>query len=549
MKTYLQLKNTHRCEFPDEFQKDDVRFSESLVEHFVREFTREGDVVFDPFAGYGTTLMVAEEMGRVAYGIEFDERRVRYARARLEHPERLIHGDSRRLASYRLPPFDLSVTSPPYMGKNDRENPLTNYTTGGDYTAYLQGLSSIYEQLGQLLKPGARAVVEVANLRLSDGLTTLAWDVAGALARVLHFEGEVVVGWDEYGFGYDHSYCLVFCEAGKEMDLRLAVALSSAGAVCRVRFLASGDCLDARRSEPMVEGGILVEPGQLVAVDAGVEPPLVVYRWPGYTMGAARNRPVRQQPGPLPAILEVDRVLDADGNPADLEQLRADFFPRIRSMYREMAAAERVDPRRVVEEGYDRIDEGSLDRLEDEDHARVRARYTSVLLDELPAGAEVLDLGCGSGLPTARALARRFAVTGVDISGRRIALARRNVPRARFIHADVTRLDLPPASFDGIVAFYSIFHVPREEQPDLLRNVASWLRPDGFLVAAMGARPIKADVADLVGVPMYWSSFDAETNRRLVEDAGLRIVSASEETFEEDGEPVTFLWLVAQKTA
>jgi hypothetical protein len=41
-------------------------------------------------------------------------------------------------------------------------------------------------------------------------VTPLAWDVARALSSVLRFEGETVIGWDNYRYGYDHSYCLVF---------------------------------------------------------------------------------------------------------------------------------------------------------------------------------------------------------------------------------------------------------------------------------------------------------------------------------------------------
>lgn len=99
-----------------------------------------------------------------------------------------------------------------------------------------------------------------------------------------------------------------------------------------------------------------------------------------------------------------------------------------------------------------------------------------------------------------------------------------------------------------MAAFYAIIHVPREEQPKLLQSIASWLRPGGLLVATMGARPMKADFdGDFLGAPMYWSSFDGETNRRLVEGAGLRIVSAHEESEEEHGQPTVFLWVVAQK--
>ena len=46
---------------------------------------------------------------------------------------------------------------------------------------------------------------------------------------------------------------------------------------------------------------------------------------------------------------------------------------------------------------------------------------------------------------------------------------------------------------------------------------------------------------------MYWSNFDSETNQRLVEEAGLKVISAKEETADEFGKPVTFLWVVAQK--
>jgi hypothetical protein len=46
---------------------------------------------------------------------------------------------------------------------------------------------------------------------------------------------------------------------------------------------------------------------------------------------------------------------------------------------------------------------------------------------------------------------------------------------------------------------------------------------------------------------MYWSHFDAPTNRRLVEAAGLEIVSGREEIEDEDGAPVTFYWVVARK--
>jgi DNA modification methylase len=211
VKTYLSLINTQHEILPSEFQDDDVRYPASLVEHFLLEYTHVGDKVFDPFSGYGTTLTTAEAMGRVAYGVELNESKFKYARARLQRPERLIHGDSRLLANYNLPQFDFSMTSPPYTSKDDALDPLTDYTVEGKgYAAYLRELRLIYGQLRTFMKPAGIVVIEVANIKRNGRVTSLAWDIAGEISHIFHFEGEVVVCWDQYGYGYDHSYCLVF---------------------------------------------------------------------------------------------------------------------------------------------------------------------------------------------------------------------------------------------------------------------------------------------------------------------------------------------------
>lgn len=215
MKTYLALKNEHKLQLPEAFRGDDVRFTERLVEHFLQEFTKIGDIVFDPFMGYGTTLAVAEAMGRLGFGVEFDEKRWQYAQSILRYPERALHGDSTRLQSLHLPNFDFSITSPPYMGKHHKENPFTAYSTEGrGYEGYLDDLRNIYVQIGQKMNRSAHAIIEVSNLKHEDGrLTTLAWDIAREVSKVLPFVGEVVITWDDtYGYGYDHSYCLVFAK-------------------------------------------------------------------------------------------------------------------------------------------------------------------------------------------------------------------------------------------------------------------------------------------------------------------------------------------------
>jgi DNA modification methylase len=211
VKTTLQLEMSHPQALPAGFQDDDVRYPESLVERFLLEYTRAGDTVLDPFAGFGTTLVVAERLGRIPYGVEINAEKVDYARSRLRRPEGLIQGDARFLTDLALPPLDFSMTSPPYTSLDDQDNPFTDYRSHSrGYAAYLRDLRSIYGGLRQRMKPAGIVVLEVANIKRNGRVTTLAWDVAQEISQVLHFEGEMVVCWDRYGYGYDHSYCLVY---------------------------------------------------------------------------------------------------------------------------------------------------------------------------------------------------------------------------------------------------------------------------------------------------------------------------------------------------
>lgn len=205
------------------------------------------------------------------------------------------------------------------------------------------------------------------------------------------------------------------------------------------------------------------------------------------------------------------------------------------------------DSKEMVRRGYDRIAERYAAWAAGVRVAE-RERYTQLLLASLPIGAEVLELGCGAGIPTTRNLAERFSVTGVDISARQIALARLNVPRATFRQRDMSALDFPTASFDGVCAFYAITHVPRDEHAILMRKIAAWLRPGGLFVASFSEGGSAGDVEeDWLGAPMYFSGYDAVTNERIVREAGFEVVSAIPETDVEFGLPATFLWIVARK--
>lgn len=206
-----------------------------------------------------------------------------------------------------------------------------------------------------------------------------------------------------------------------------------------------------------------------------------------------------------------------------------------------------IDPKRVVADGYDAIAERYFE-WSDASPSPTRLAWLDRALHRIPLGAGVLDLGCGAGIPMTKALAAGRNVTGVDLSARQVELARRNVPEATFIRGDMTGLDWPSASFDAVVAFYALTHLPQAELPGLLTSIHRWLRPGGVFLASMGAHEAPDEVeADWLGVPMFFGHPGAKRNRALVRRAGFEIERAVVESEPEDRHDASFLWVIAHR--
>ena len=208
---------------------------------------------------------------------------------------------------------------------------------------------------------------------------------------------------------------------------------------------------------------------------------------------------------------------------------------------------DRIDAKRIVADGYDRIAERYF-AWSDERPSAVRLAWLDRALAAIPPDTDVLDLGCGAGVPMTRALARGRRVTGVDLSARQLGLARANVPEATFLQADMTALDLPAASLDAVVAFYSLTHVPVAELADLLHAIHAWLRPGGVFLGSMGAYDSPDEIEeDWLGVPMFFGHPGVKRNRALLRAAGFDVEIATVEDEPEDRHDARFLWVVARK--
>ncbi len=178
-----------------------------------------------------------------------------------------------------------------------------------------------------------------------------------------------------------------------------------------------------------------------------------------------------------------------------------------------------------------------------------RDRLLAEFMTRLASDVRVLDLGCGPGLPSTRMLADRFEVTASTSPRLSLMHARRNVPEASFVHDDFMHIDFSAESFDGVTAFYSISHVPRAEHRDLFERVSRWLVPGGLFLATLGARDDPGWTGEWLGQPMFFSSHDADANRRMLRAANFDLlIDDVMETPEPEG-PMPFLWVLAKRRA
>ncbi|KAF1940593.1 methyltransferase [Clathrospora elynae] len=170
--------------------------------------------------------------------------------------------------------------------------------------------------------------------------------------------------------------------------------------------------------------------------------------------------------------------------------------------------------------------------------------------------AAVLELGCGGGIPATKYLLDSenplIHVTGNDISTAQLQLARSNLTqyadRVTLLEGDMLALSFPTATFDVVTGFYSIIHLPREEQTQLMHKVFEWLKPGGFFLANFSARDFpNMEEDNWLGHEegwMFWSGWGEEKSVKMVEDVGLKVLVKEARQAVDDAR---FVWVLARK--
>lgn len=205
-----------------------------------------------------------------------------------------------------------------------------------------------------------------------------------------------------------------------------------------------------------------------------------------------------------------------------------------------------MDHKETVKAGYNKIANRYLtERERDAENVRLLHDFIELLAPK----SKVLDAGCGAGIPITKMLAEHFDVIGVDFSEAQIELAKKNVPDAHFFCQDMTELDFPNESLDGICSYYAIIHIPREEHAGLFANFHKMLRMSGVVLLCLGAENLVDDIdEDFLGTRMYWSHYDSETYIGMLKESGFSIMWAKH-VADETCEGAKHLFVLAQKKA
>ena len=236
-----------------------AKYPEKMIEEFISFFTKQGQIVFDPFLGTGSTLVACHNTNRNGIGIELQKKYADIAKDRIHKLEQQLKLDPESSAKqqskqlifqddsfkwnkiwqqYNLPSIDLIITSPPYGPMLNKKGLVTKereeegldvkysedeHDLGNtqDYNQFITKLINLFSSLHNQIKDNGHLVIILQNYMDKGNYKMLAWDVARELSKHYQLRGERIWCQDNktlypYGYRYSfvpnvhHHYCLIF---------------------------------------------------------------------------------------------------------------------------------------------------------------------------------------------------------------------------------------------------------------------------------------------------------------------------------------------------
>ena len=194
----------------------------------------------------------------------------------------------------------------------------------------------------------------------------------------------------------------------------------------------------------------------------------------------------------------------------------------------------------------------------------IRLEYLNRLVDLLSQTGKddirVLELGCGAGIPVTKTLLDHakpsMSVTANDLSSVQLDLAASHLSdhvssgKVTLVPGDMLALEYPSHSFDAVTGFYSIIHLPRDEQVLLMKKIAGWMKPGGYFLANFAEEEAESIVMEKwLGEEKgwtYWSAWGVDGTVKMLEDSGLEVLVKEVRGSDVDA---SFLWVIGKKSS
>ena len=188
-------------------------------------------------------------------------------------------------------------------------------------------------------------------------------------------------------------------------------------------------------------------------------------------------------------------------------------------MYKEINDNE-INGKLIVKNGYNKCAEKyNLARKEDFEPS------LELLTKHLNNNSNILDIGCGTGIPKTRILSNYGNVTGIDISENQIKLAKKNLPGNLYFTADIMEYQLQNETYDAIVSYNTIFHIPKKEHEKLFLKIFKALKPKGFFLCTLTQDEKPSYIKDdFFETEMYWSNLGLDKYKSILNKIGFKIL-------------------------
>jgi 2-polyprenyl-3-methyl-5-hydroxy-6-metoxy-1,4-benzoquinol methylase len=151
-------------------------------------------------------------------------------------------------------------------------------------------------------------------------------------------------------------------------------------------------------------------------------------------------------------------------------------------------------------------------------------KYLDLFMSYLQPNAHVLDIGCGSGYPIAAYLIEKgFQVTGVDGSKELLNIAKLKCPKLHTVYGDIRTVDLNN-KYDGLLEWWCLFHIPKQDHAKMISRFATWIKPDGFLEFTTGDEDYEDTSSDMLNQELSFYSLAPQVYEKYLKENGFKIL-------------------------